>query len=197
MSTSKSLRKIIYVIVSAFLCIRMIRRFWPQHEEHREPGPLCASGILYAVQQGDTCDTISLAHKIPSHGLWEGNKESIVICDFIHNQVGMQLCIPFSCGEVYEARVGDTCESVEERHAEILRGKSFIKFNPWLQRHDHYCEQLDMAWDYFGKTYCLGYQGGIFGTTENVTNPVVLDENRDAVHLGGSTSGQSRLIAHA
>ncbi|KAK1141730.1 hypothetical protein N8T08_008828 [Aspergillus melleus] len=131
----------------------------------------------------------------PSHGLWEANKESIVICDFLDSHVGMHLCIPFSCGEVYKVREDDTCESIEKTHAEVLRGESFIKLNPWLQR-AWLCDQLDSGSYYYGKTFCLGYQGGLFGTTENVPNPVFLDENRDPVPLGGPADGQGRLIEH-
>ncbi|PTU20387.1 hypothetical protein P175DRAFT_0558571 [Aspergillus ochraceoroseus IBT 24754] len=194
-------RAIIYIALSIVLSIKLIRHILPDppYEWRPEPSPLCATE-LYTVRNGDTCNSISVMHKIPSHGLWEGNKNTIPWCNVI--QPGMVLCLPPSCDVVHQLQPGDTCESIEIDHADVLNGATFLSLNPWLQNYQD-CEKLHLNPELAGTVYCLGIQGGYFGSPQNAWNPVSLknmktgERGRYGLSPRGNAFGLDPCVAHA
>ncbi|KAF9884445.1 hypothetical protein FE257_001776 [Aspergillus nanangensis] len=179
MKVPKAIWRTVYLLLSICLLVQLFHRYerWQRRVERVSPeqAPFCASGELYTVQTGDSCNSISLAHKIPSYGLYAGNREAIVACDRM--RPGMALCLPFSCAEVYAIQPGDTCKGIEEQSSDVLDGEPFTKYNSWLHPFGDCDRLIHINHDYIGSVFCLGPQAGVFEGSENVTNPVSLKVN--------------------
>lgn len=121
-----------------------------------EPTDFCASDVTYTTAEGDTCDSISQAHKVASAALFMGNV-NLKRCSDI--PAGTRLCIPFTCDNIYTIQSNDTCRSIEKSQKFGYQdGLTLKKYNPWL---NNQCTNLHMNSDVaYGHVICLGPQAG-------------------------------------
>jgi hypothetical protein len=106
--------------------------------------------------EGDTCDSISQAHKVASAALFMGNV-NLKRCTDI--PAGTKLCIPFTCDNIYTIQPNDTCLSIEKSQKTGYQdGLTLKKYNPWL---NNQCTNLHISSDVaYGHVICLGPQAG-------------------------------------
>lgn len=126
----------------------------PVIDPYKPSSDLCASGVTYTTVKGDTCDTISLSHKVSSANLFIGNI-NLINCNRI--PVGTNLCIPFECDRVYSIQKNDTCFSIETSQGLGWGdGTTLQRYNPWLKNR---CTNLQIASEnVYGHVMCLGVQ---------------------------------------
>lgn len=128
----------------------------PQAEEY------CLSDNKYITQDGDTCDSIALAHSVSSAALYMGNQPKFADCNNI--VPGLELCIPLSCDLVYVVQANDTCFDIERNHrADGVKFDDITRFNPWV---DPFCSNL-ISWsdNVYGHVICLSPQAGFANAT--------------------------------
>jgi hypothetical protein len=133
----------------------------------------CATGSLYTVSAGDTCDSIASAKNVSSAALYLGNPDGILNCSKI--EAGTALCLPFPCGVTHTLVAGDTCSSIQQLAFNLtgwpLSNGDLRKYNPWI---NDACDNLHVASDAaFGHVVCMGPQNGIFDSDPNPDDTTV------------------------
>lgn len=131
-----------------------------------EPAPFCSSGRTYTVVQDDTCDKIAQAHNVSSASLYMGN-ELLYDCSDI--TAGLELCLPFECGNTYSFGPNDNCTGLEESLG--LGSGTIRRLNAWLELD---CRNMQVASAVFGHTLCLGAEGGNYTATAPIPGPTLL-----------------------
>ncbi|KAH8819474.1 hypothetical protein F5884DRAFT_865091 [Xylogone sp. PMI_703] len=136
------------------------------------PSSICASGNKFTTADGDSCDSVSLAHSVSSAALFMGNP------DMIGNRSaltpGMSLCLPFSC-QTYTLQAGDTCFAIETAY----NLTSLQSFNPWI---DDECYNLHIYPKTYRNILCISPPGGPY----NNSNPVTITSSLPRVSTGYS-----------
>lgn len=98
----------------------------------------------YTVTQGDTCDSISLAHNVSTFGLIDMNNLNIY-CDL--PLPGKPIYLPLTC-KVAQLHKGETCYSLQEAH-----GVTRAQLVSWNANFDYQCINIK-RWE---DTYvCVG-----------------------------------------
>lgn len=122
------------------------------------PPPMCVSGDIYTVKEGDTCDSIALEKSIASAALFTANSEKINGCAKL--PVGAELCLPLTCEKQYTLQKADNCTYIE-RVKEVGRGR-LRKYNNWINME---CTNLHSGSEIRGNILCLGPQAGTYTPT--------------------------------
>lgn len=133
----------------------------PLVELEPEAPVLCISDATYTTVEGDTCDSIALAHNVASAALYMGNVNIIRACNGI--AAGLELCLPLTCPLIYELQPNDTCTSIDA--AQNLTLGDVRRYNSWLNLD---CPNLQVASAVLGHVLCLGPQGANVTTTATI-----------------------------
>ncbi|PYI14647.1 hypothetical protein BO99DRAFT_344508, partial [Aspergillus violaceofuscus CBS 115571] len=116
----------------------------------------CSTDNWYTVQTGDTCDSISIAHSISSSTLYQINPTLYNCSD---PMVGLDLCLPLACEDIYEVVAGDNCSSIA-----VTAGISWMKLISYNGMVDSACSNVaDTA--LLGGVRCVSPPGGTFNLT--------------------------------
>ncbi|OOF96441.1 carbohydrate-binding module family 50 protein [Aspergillus carbonarius ITEM 5010] len=115
------------------------------------PSRNCLSGHTYTTKQGDTCDSIALAHRVSAATMFYVNP-NILNCSSILPDT--PLCLPLEC-DVYTVQPGDTCTSIAlsvySQTRKILSYNSQLKWD---------CSNLHSPDPDWGSTICVSVPGG-------------------------------------
>ncbi|PYI05156.1 hypothetical protein BO78DRAFT_398344 [Aspergillus sclerotiicarbonarius CBS 121057] len=133
------------------------------------PPPNCLSGNTYTTKEGDTCDSIALAHRVSAATMFFTNP-NILDCSSI--LPGTSLCLPLDC-DVYTVQPGDTCTTIALKF--YSRTPNIVSYNPQLNWD---CSNLHSPDPYWGSTLCVSVPGGEYpGQPLNAsfTNPQAVD----------------------
>ncbi|ODM14595.1 hypothetical protein SI65_09940 [Aspergillus cristatus] len=143
--------------------------------------PNCVSGSIYTTQEGDTCDSIALAHAATMFYI----NASILNCSSI--LTGTSLCLPKKCNSVYSVQPDDTCTSIAV-DAGILT-ENLLTYNSQLNRK---CTNLQSPNPNWGSTLCVSTPGGTYTgqvlNTSSSTGSVVVDPPTGATVAQGTTT---------
>ncbi|KAJ5387333.1 hypothetical protein N7509_009874 [Penicillium cosmopolitanum] len=125
----------------------------PPVEDHtEEPNDFCGSDVTYTTVEGDTCDSIAKKHLVSSAALFIGTEE-IISCD--HIKAGLDICLPFSCDNVFTYPANSTCRTIEDDFD--MDSGTLRRLNPWINGG---CTNLqDWAVNY-GRVLCVSPQAG-------------------------------------
>ncbi|GKZ34453.1 hypothetical protein AbraIFM66950_004728 [Aspergillus brasiliensis] len=117
------------------------------------------TGTAYTVQEGDSCDSISEAHKIATDRFITENHFD-ANCTTMN--VGDNVCLGASCS-LYQVQLDDTCTSILSNYTFYLN--QLLSWNPTIHTN---CDNLDTM---VGKQICVGPpgQGEWDVTTTNFT----------------------------
>lgn len=116
----------------------------------------CSAGNWYTVQPEDTCDSIALAQSISSSTLYQNNPTLYNCSD---PTLGLRLCLPIACENVYEIAAGDNCSSIT-----AATGTSWLKLVSYNGMVDSGCSNIgDTA--LLGGVRCVSAPGGTFNLT--------------------------------
>ncbi|KAJ5757764.1 uncharacterized protein N7511_006458 [Penicillium nucicola] len=125
----------------------------------------CVSGNTYTTEEGDTCDSIALAHDVSAATMFYINP-NILNCSSIWS--GTTLCLPETC-EVYTVQTGDTCSTIAAANG--LLTSNILSFNSQL---NYNCSNLQSPDPYWGSTLCVSTPGGTYsGQAANTTSTEV------------------------
>lgn len=125
-----------------------------------QPTAMCLSDINYIIQSGDTCDSIAMTYNVTSAAILSGNPNSVFNCSGLIPE--NKICMPLTCGPLYEIQDEDTCSSIESSYGLSLN--SLRQYNPWIT---FGCDNLQEAREILGSMICLGPQAGEFTNTTN------------------------------
>ncbi|RAH66876.1 uncharacterized protein BO66DRAFT_404439 [Aspergillus aculeatinus CBS 121060] len=136
----------------------------------------CSTGNWYTVQPEDTCDSIALAQSISSSTLYQINPTLYNCSD---PTLGLRLCLPLACENVYEIAAGDNCSSIT-----AATGTSWLKLVSYNGMVDSGCSNIgDTA--LLGGVRCVSAPGGTFNLTVSANS----SSTSGADGQGGSGSG--------
>jgi LysM domain len=125
-----------------------------------QPTPMCLSNLNYTIQTGDTCNSIALAQNVTSASILTGNPTAVNNCSALIP--GDVICLPLTCGPLYELESSDTCASIESSYD--LASNSLRQYNPCI---DFNCDNLQVVTEILGSMICLGAQGATFANTNS------------------------------
>ncbi|RDW72346.1 LysM peptidoglycan-binding domain-containing protein [Aspergillus mulundensis] len=114
----------------------------------------CSTEKEYTVQDGDTCDSIALANSVSSGTLYAENS-ALFNCS--EPKVGLKLCLPAACENVYQVQPTDDCVSVAVSNG--ISWRELISYNGML--YDD-CSNFVGADPSFGTVMCVSPPGGKF-----------------------------------
>jgi LysM domain len=141
----------------------------------------CVSGKTYITREGDTCDSISIAHQVPTVPLYELNKAQIGLCQ--HVKAGEELCLPVSCEKTYLIEDKDkSCKDIQRKLG--LDWDDLTAYNPWLYLD---CSNLGNIARNVGRVMCASPQGNKINATWSTG---------DKMPTGGRGNGHVQLPDH-
>ncbi|KAE8341837.1 hypothetical protein BDV24DRAFT_163060 [Aspergillus arachidicola] len=124
----------------------------------------------YVVQAGDTCDSISIAKNISTHGLLYSN--GLPAHCALFPVAGSSLCIPEPC-DIYTVQRNETCYSIAQAHDFSFSVTQLIACNPNINRA---CSNLDQL---VSSQICISWPRGAVsapaGTPATTPAPVPTD----------------------
>lgn len=123
--------------------------------------PYCVTNKKYTAIGGDTCGSIAAANSVSGANLYMQNQALIPSCASV--PAGVSLCIPVTC-TTYQVQANDTCWGIEA--AMNLMPGAVQQYNPWI---DSECDKLEILTDWYGKSICIGPQGGRSTATPTTT----------------------------
>ncbi|KAK2037094.1 hypothetical protein LZ31DRAFT_613203 [Colletotrichum somersetense] len=124
------------------------------------PSSSC-SGKMYAIQSGDTCQSIAKAQRIGTVQLLKANN-LVANCFNFPTAVNTQLCIPSAAVcEPYVINSGDTCTSIA--NGAKATWAQIVSWNPELGRS---CQNVAK---YVGFVVCVSNPGGSWVDTNPAT----------------------------
>ncbi|PWY74467.1 hypothetical protein BO94DRAFT_538646 [Aspergillus sclerotioniger CBS 115572] len=145
------------------------------------PSRNCLSGNTYTTKEGDTCDSIALAHSV-SAATMSFTNPNILNCSSI--RPGTPLCLPLEC-DVYTVQPGDTCTSIALGVYSSTR--KILSYNTQLNWD---CSNLHSPDPYWGSTICVSVPGGKYpGQALNASSsePGAVDPPSGATVASGTT----------
>ncbi|OQD79193.1 hypothetical protein PENANT_c058G01175 [Penicillium antarcticum] len=152
----------------------------------------CVSGNTYTTEEGDTCDSIALAHDVSAATMFYINP-NILNCSSIWSET--TLCLPETC-EVYTVQTGDTCSTIAAANG--LLTSSVLSFNSQL---NYNCSNLVSPDPYWGSTICVSTPGGTYsGQAANSTSTDAVAVSPPAgatVAIGTTTDCSSWYVTSA
>jgi hypothetical protein len=127
-------------------------------QSHPLPKSEC-KGTIYTTVEGDTCNSIAIAHHVSSMDVYMHNQFSVVMeqgksinCSSIDS--GMDFCLPAPC-KTYAVQSNDTCRTIEA--SESLGYGTFRAYNPMINVG---CPNLRQLVAIFGNTMCISPHHG-------------------------------------
>lgn len=140
---------------------------------------------MYTTRDGDTCDSIALAHSISAATLYYLNG-NLINCALV--PAGLLLCLPESCKTLYRVQEKDKCVKVA-----VDEGTGWTKLLSWNLALDSRCSNLWSINPFWGRVICVSPPGGEY----EYSSPSGKDDdggktgNGDIGGEGGSGDGYS------
>lgn len=146
----------------------------------------CATGQTYKAQEGDTCDSIALAHSVSAATLYYINP---ALLDCNNATAGQELCLPLACEVTYTVQEGESCVEIG-----VGQGTTWNKITAWNAMLDSRCSNIWSTDPFWGRVICVSAPGGategIGGGGEGEDNP----GNGNIGGPGGSGDGYADYV---
>lgn len=106
----------------------------------------------YTTKEGDTCDSIALAHSVSAATLYYINP-ALLECN--NPSIGQVLCLPLTCDVTYTVQEDESCVEIA-----VSQGTTWNKITAWNAMLDSRCSNIWSTDPFWGRVICVSDPGG-------------------------------------